>query len=127
MGDLIAAQDLEFLMTNKVTCIINCAGKQVKNLWESIGISYLTFPFQESDKEVLFDRENRNLQQVVDTVQLAHSRGESCLIHSEKGQSRCSCIVTAYLMTYYHWSLYKCLEFLNSRRPDLEIRTSFFK
>jgi hypothetical protein len=27
MGDLIAAQDLEFLMTNKVTNIINCAGK----------------------------------------------------------------------------------------------------
>ncbi len=26
----------------------------------------------------------------------------------------------------YRWSLYKTLEYLNSRRPDLEIRASFF-
>ena len=26
----------------------------------------------------------------------------------------------------YRWTLYKTLEFLNSRRPDLEIRASFF-
>jgi hypothetical protein len=30
------------------------------------------------------------------------------------------------LMSRYNWSLYKTLEFLNSRRPDLEIRASFF-
>lgn len=29
-------------------------------------------------------------------------------------------------MCRYHWSLYKTLEFLTSRRSDLEIRTSFY-
>jgi hypothetical protein len=29
-------------------------------------------------------------------------------------------------MKKYKWKLYKTLEFLNSRRPDLEIRASFF-
>jgi len=28
-------------------------------------------------------------------------------------------------MRKYQWSLYKTLEFLNSRRPDLEVRSSF--
>ena len=28
-------------------------------------------------------------------------------------------------MQKYRWSLYKTLEYLNSRRPDLEIRASF--
>lgn len=28
-------------------------------------------------------------------------------------------------MRKYHWSLLKTLEFLNSRRPDLEIRATF--
>jgi hypothetical protein len=29
-------------------------------------------------------------------------------------------------MRKYNWTLYKTLEYLNSRRPDLEIRASFF-
>jgi protein-tyrosine phosphatase len=114
-------------MTNKVTYVINCAGKQVKNLWESIGINYLTFNWQESDNEILFDKENKNISKAYEFIELSRKKGESCLIHSEKGQSRCSCLVTAYLMKHFKWSLYKTLEFLNSRRPDLEIRTAFFK
>ena len=30
-------------------------------------------------------------------------------------------------MKKYKWCLYKTLEFLNSRRPDLEIRATFFQ
>jgi hypothetical protein len=30
-------------------------------------------------------------------------------------------------MRNYRWSLLKTLEFLNSRRPDLEIRATFIK
>lgn len=72
-------------MTNKVTYIINCAGKQVKNMWESIGINYLTFFWEESDKEILFDKEMKNMEKVGEMVELAHRKGESCLVHSEKG------------------------------------------
>jgi len=31
------------------------------------------------------------------------------------------------MMRKYRWSLLKTLEFLNSRRPDLEIRATFIK
>ena len=37
------AQDLEFIVANKVTHIVNCAGNTVRNMWESIGIAYLTY------------------------------------------------------------------------------------
>lgn len=30
------------------------------------------------------------------------------------------------MMRKFRWTLYKTLEFLHSRRPDLEIRASFF-
>ena len=52
---------------------------------------------------------------------------ESVLVHSVRGQSRSSCVIATYLMTKFHWSLLKTLEFLNSRRPDLEIRATFIK
>ena len=47
------------------------------------------------------------------------------MVHSVRGQSRASCVIAAYMMKKYKWSLLKTLEFLNSRRPDLEIRATF--
>lgn len=38
IGDYEAAHDYEFLMTNKITHIINCAGREVENGWESLGV-----------------------------------------------------------------------------------------
>lgn len=46
-------------------------------------------------------------------------------MHSVRGQSRATCALAAYIMRKFRWSLLKTLEFLNSRRPDLEIRATF--
>ena len=45
-------QDLEFVVANKVTHIINCAGKQIQNHWEPIGVAYLTFFWLDQDNQV---------------------------------------------------------------------------
>ena len=47
--DDIAAGDLEFISTNKVTRIINWWWYQVPNHWSSIGIKYLSFNWREKD------------------------------------------------------------------------------
>ena len=46
-------QDLEFIITNKVTHVINTAGQQLANFWETVGVGYLTFDWVESDTQVL--------------------------------------------------------------------------
>ena len=43
IGDEMAAQDLEFVVANKVTRVINCSGRQIPNHWEPIGVIYMTF------------------------------------------------------------------------------------
>ena len=48
-------QDLEFVMANKVTHVINCAGRQVPNHWEAIGVVYLKFNWLDQENQVLFD------------------------------------------------------------------------
>ena len=48
-------------------------------------------------------------------------------MHSIRGQSRACCVVAIYLMMKFNWSLLKSLEFINSRRPNLEIRASFLQ
>lgn len=62
---------------------------------------------------------------IFEFIEEALEATESVLVHSIRGQSRATCALAAYIMRKYKWSLLKALEFLNSRRPDLEIRATF--
>lgn len=42
------------MVANKVTHIINCAGRQIQNHWETIGVAYLTFFWLDQDNQVRF-------------------------------------------------------------------------
>ena len=76
--------------------------------------------------QILFDEKDENLNKIFTFLEDCFSLGESSLVHSVRGQSRSCCVLAAYFMKKYNWTLYKTLEYLNSRRPDLEIRASFF-
>jgi hypothetical protein len=53
IGDEMAAQDLEFVVANKVTRIINWAGRQIPNHWEPIGVIYMTFFWGDEGKHYI--------------------------------------------------------------------------
>lgn len=127
IGDTYAAQDIEFIFNNKITHIINCSCTELPNHFEGQGIEYLGVPWEETDTQILFDQRGQTLAIICEFVEKARELGESVLIHSVKGQSRASCAICAYLMQRYRWGFYKTLEFLDSRRPDLEIRRNFFE
>jgi len=126
IGDEYAAQDFEFVVTNKVTHVINTAGKQIPNYWETVGVAYLTYDWMDSENQIVFDPKGEVVEEIFNFIEEAAKLGEGVLVHSVKGQSRSCCVLTCYFMKRYRWSLYKTLEFLTSRRSDLEIRTSFY-
>ena len=95
------------------------------NLWEHIGVIYLTYNWVDQENQVLFDKEDRVTDQIFDFIDSGNKATESVLVHSVRGQSRSSCVLAVYLMRKYRWTLLKTLEFLNSRRPELEIRFNF--
>jgi len=66
-------------------------------------------------------------QDIFEFIEETLAKSESVLIHSARGQSRASAVIAVYMMKRYKWTLLKTLEFLNSRRPDLEIRASFIQ
>jgi protein-tyrosine phosphatase len=125
IGDEFSAQDLEFVVANKVTHIINCASKQVANHWEAIGVKYFSLYWQDSDIQIIVDKKAVLFNKLFDFIESTLSMGESVLVHSVRGQCRCICVVTAYMMRKYRWNLFKTLEFINFRRPDMEIRPNF--
>ena len=66
-------------------------------------------------------------EEIFSFIEETLDKSESVLVHSSRGQSRASAVIAIYMMKKYRWTLLKTLEFLNSRRPDLEIRASFIQ
>ena len=126
-GDEFAAQDLEFVVANKVTRIVNCAGRQVGAPFESIGVEYLVFPWVDNDSQVILDLRNQVVSDVTYFIDQALDKGESVLVHSLRGQSRCVTILTAYLMKKYRWTLNKALQYVQSRRDDIALKPAFHR
>ncbi|CAD8154326.1 unnamed protein product [Paramecium pentaurelia] len=124
IGDEYAAKDIEFIVANKIGYIVNCSSDSIENLLENIGIMYFSFQWPEDQPEIVVSKDFVN--NVHEFIEESVTLGQSCLITSLHGQSRACSLVTIYLMNKFKWSLYKTLEYLNSRRSDLEIKTSFF-
>lgn len=125
IGDEFAAQDLEFVVANKVSRIVNCAARQVPNHWEPIGITYLSFSWLDSENQLVLDPADKNFSSFNRFIEQGLETGESVLVHSVRGVSRCVCVIAAYLMKKYNWSLYKSLDFIAFRRPDLDLNPGF--
>ena len=101
IGDEFAAQDLEFVVANKVTRIVNCASRQVPNHWEPIGVHYLSYSWFDTENQIILDSSDKNFSNIYQFIEQGLDTGESVLIHSVRGISRCACIVAAYLMKKY--------------------------
>lgn len=118
------------MTANKVTHIINCAGSQVPNHWIPLGVKYLALNWQDNSQQTVQDSV---VNECCSFIELALAQAESVLVHSVRGQNRACVIITIFLMRRYslkrrgryRWTLMKALEFLNYRRPDLEIRPWF--
>lgn len=103
LGDYEAASDQEFLGANKITRIINCAGREVSNVWERSGIRYLTYFWPQNGNTVIFDSTNSVLDEIYAFVEEALDQGDSVLIHSTDGVSRASFCSCVYFMLKYRW------------------------
>jgi len=125
VGDEHAAQDLEFVVSNKVTHIVNASGRQIANHWEAIGVVYLTYHWVDNDSQIILDNRDVVANEFFSFIEDAVANYESVLIHSVRGQSRSCCVLVAYLIRKFRWGLRKTLEFVSSRRPDINLKPAF--
>jgi len=62
-----------------------------------------------------------------DFIEEALERAEGVLVQSVKGESRSCCILAAYMMKKYKWSLQKTMDFLAFRRPNPKLNPGFLR
>jgi protein-tyrosine phosphatase len=76
---------------------------------------------------LLFDDNDQVAAEILKFIDEALQEQFGVLVHSTRGQSRSACVLIIYFMMKFNWSLMKSLEFVTSRRPNLEIRASFLQ
>ena len=127
IGDKIAGTNLDVLIQFKISHIINAAGNQIMNYFESIGIQYYTLFWSENPNQNLFDQNDEIVDKILLFIRDSFIKGEGLLIHSVKGKDRCCIVVIIYLMKKYYWSVNKCIDFLKSKKEDIEIEPYFLQ
>ena len=128
IGDRISAISLDVIIQFKITHMINATGNQIMNQWESIGIAYLTLNWSETPKQILFDSKDEIANRIVEFIDGSLiGKGEGILAHSFKGQNRVCIVVLIYLMKKYKWSLNKSMQYLKSKKQDVDIPSYFFE
>ena len=137
VGNVTAALDEDFVVMNKVTHIVNCCGTEVKDLYEDIGIEYLTFGWRDSagtttggmngSGSLMFDQADRNIEQVVRFVDQGVDSGNCVLIHSYFGANRSCALLAAYLIVKYGWKLDNTLAFISLAHSDMAIKPHFMR
>ena len=131
VADGESSQDPEFIELNKIGYIVNCAGRQLPNLWSAHGVRYLTFTWDDDPNYTLFDTQDARccvvVEQIVAFVDEALCAGESVLLHSFLGTGRCVACCIAYFMAKYEWGLDKTCAFVKSKRGDANPNAGFLK
>ena len=102
LGDEVTAANLDVIIQFKITHMINAAGNQIINAWESIGIKYLTLNWTESQSQNLFDQRDEIANRIVNFIDDSFKNGEGILVHSLRGQNRACIVVLIYLIKKYN-------------------------
>lgn len=127
IGDRMAGTNLNVLLQFKISHMINAAGNQIINQFQTLGIRTLTLNWTESQNQKLLDSKDEIPNRLVSFIDDAIKNGEGLLAYSVRGQNRVCIVVILYLMRKYNWSLKKCITFLNINKKDIDIPQYFLK
>lgn len=73
----------------------------------------------------IFDRKNNAINMIINFIEEAMEEGQSVLVHSMHGKSRAGCVILAYLMKKYSWSLQKSFDYVVSKKDSFKIKSNF--
>jgi hypothetical protein len=133
IGDFDTSQDVEFLELNKISSLINLAGKQLPNIFASHGIVYMTIDWEDREDFELFPSGQLSggggvsgiIKEMVHFIDKCQKHGTSVLLFSVEGTGRCAAAASCYLMYKYGWGFEKSYDFLFAKKPDLDLNRGF--
>lgn len=98
IGNFDAALDVEQLLKNRITHVLNLRSTTNRSLVEMYDEHDITFAHVAMEDSILFDM-RENINAAISFIQVALGNGGRVLIHCYKGKSRAPTVATAYLMS----------------------------
>ena len=132
IGDIIVAQNLQFIANNSINFIVNCA-EELPEFFSSYGIKYYNLDWNLNQKKPLFSNFEK-FEKFYNFVSKILKKQKTILFSSVHGINRAFTALIAYLIRrYFHififsrfqWSVYKCIKFCQFRCPGLLIPKNF--
>lgn len=128
IGDAETSQSEVFINDNKISNLINLAGREVPNIWSSHGLVYLTYNWEDRPDFRLFSGQDDDiLTSIVEFVDVSIAHGISVLLFSRRGTGRCVIAACLYLMMKYRWGFEKSYDYVYSKKPDIDLNKGFIQ
>ena len=125
LGDRITATIDDVIDKFKISHIVNAAGMEIHNEFDTTTMQYLTLNWNETPKQSLFNSKDEIASKIVVFIDKGIKKGEGVLVHSVKGQNRACVVVLIYCMKKYGWSLRKSIDYIGSKKHDVDIPIYF--
>ena len=119
IGNIDSAKNLSFIKDKKIKVIINCS-KQIPNFYESekSQLEYYRVPVDDSLLNEDIEEMGKLLPKFVHIIDNALSNKKPVLVHCYVGRQRSACIIAAYLIYKYKYSINEVYEFILSKREE---------
>ncbi|CAH7682786.1 hypothetical protein BY996DRAFT_6693017 [Phakopsora pachyrhizi] len=117
IGDFMASQSIQSLLDNRLLNVVS-AMKQAVDYSDQIGFRHLRVPIDDSDRTNIiewFDVVGNWIQAKID-----EKDDRNVLVHCAAGVSRSTTLVAAYLMKAYNLTTEEAIEFITSKRPQVQ-------
>jgi hypothetical protein len=127
VGAQDAGVDMEFMLSNKVMGVVNCAAHIIPNSLLRYDVKYLPFRWEDRKNTIMFDPRGRDLSRIVKFIDRIRIKGGAVLITSVNGTSRAIYATLAYFVQKFDWSILKALEYVQSKRVGILLKPVFLK
>ena len=120
IGSERAASNMEMLMAEKITHIINLSGKNTTNKFPD-SFTYFTVKMRDND----FDDLPRDFWEALKFLHNCKAKGNRVLVHCRMGICRSAALVAAFLSEEMNISIDAAIALIKTKRPDININPGF--
>lgn len=119
IGNIKSAKDKEFIDKKQIKVIINCS-KSIPNYFQfsDNSIEYYRIPVNDSLLEEDINAMTDYLPQFVNIINNALKNKKAVLVHCHAGRQRSACLVAAYLIFKYNYTIDQAYEYIISKRKE---------
>lgn len=118
IGNIVAAQDISFLKKYNINVIINCSNDIPNYHTIDNKIDYYRIPIDDSLEEYDINLMSELLPQYVNIINNAINEKKNVLVHCYAGRQRSACLIAAYLIFKYNYTIEEAYKIILSKRKQ---------